>query len=145
MLPQKYEGYMKNIIVFISALMLISNTLKNKFDLSSPEKTLDTYISALKEGNKQKVINCFLNITEFNLSQPIAIESYTVIEKIVFHKKHVDELIKKGFPPSKYQIGDVKITLLEIINGIKEKYTYFLRKDNGIWKIIDHYSWNQPI
>jgi hypothetical protein len=125
------------ILVFSASSLLASN-------YSTPENTLDTYISALRAGNQPAVAQCFYPVAnDFYLPNPLDITSYSVTKKIVYGKKEVDRWNRIGIKPPT-QIGDVELQVNEILHGKNEMFSYVMRKISGEWKIISHSAWRSP-
>jgi hypothetical protein len=110
---------------------------------ASPENTLKTYISGLREGNLETVLRCYYsesNNFRFHLSRPIRIDNYTVTKKTIY----TDKMARKYKPIPKAKAGDVELEVRESVEGREEMFTYLFREIDGEWRIISHAGWNQP-
>jgi hypothetical protein len=111
--------------------------------LSTPEKTLETYIGALREGNPGIVHRCYYSVNRdfrFHLPHPIRIDGYTVTKKTIY----TDKIAKKYESIPRAEVGDVELEVRESIEGQEEMFTYLLRRIDREWRIISHAGWNQP-
>ena len=83
-------------------------------NFASPEDTLASYINALIEGNVKSVCKCLYlegEDCDFYLPGPSPIESYKIINKILFGETEVNSRNEKGFkPPAK--IGDIQFDVV---------------------------------
>jgi hypothetical protein len=133
---------MKVLIILITALMFPINIMAQ--DFSSPEDTLDIYLSALKSGNKKQVLNCFSpKLNDFYLPEPVPIKSYKIIKRIVYGQEETEDWNSKGIMPPA-EIGDIDLQVEQESYGKKWMYSYLMRNVNGYWKIISHSVWDQP-
>lgn len=115
----------------------------SKGQLSSPEETLDIYIDALREGNLDKVLECYYSDREdfkFHLPESIKIMKYEIVKKKIYTKQMAEGY--KAIPKAK--AGDVEFDVREYFNGREEMFTYLLRQINQKWRIISHNSLSQP-
>ena len=111
--------------------------------LLTPEETLSTYINALREGNLNKVLQCYYSEDRdfrFYLPGPIKIEKYVIIRK----KIHTEKMARGYKPIPTAKAGDVEFEVIEFLQGKDEMFTYLLRKIGKEWRIISHSGWNQP-
>jgi len=109
-------------------------------DLSSPEATLADYIESLRKGDVNGVLERYEGITKFHLPQPIPIQRYSTVKKVIFTSTEVADWNAKGIvPPAK--IGDVELQVSERINDKEYMFSYNFRNMSGSWKIIAHSAW----
>jgi hypothetical protein len=113
-------------------------------DFSKPENTLDTYINALRAGNKSQVLDCFHpKLKDLYLPGSSKIASYKIVKVIVYTKKEADDWNSKGIiPPA--MVGDIDLQVEQSEYGKKAMYSYLMRNVNGEWKIVSHSAWDQP-
>jgi hypothetical protein len=126
------------------ASIVLSALLACTQDFASPEATLEKYITACEAGDKKTVLSCFHPpMSDFNLNEEFAVESYTITKKTTYEKSHVDEWNSIGIiPPA--EIGDVDLEVKEILNGEPFMFSYLLREVDGEWKIISFSAWDVP-
>jgi len=125
------------ILIVLTLLMfaLVANCGTSDKTLSSPEKTLDTYIRGLREGNLETVLRCYYSESEdfnFYLPHPIRIDNYTVIKKTIY----TDKMAKEYQSDPKAKAGDVELEVKESVEAQEDIFTYLFRKINGEWRII---------
>lgn len=111
--------------------------------LSTPEETLNTYINALREGNLEKVLQCYYSEDKdfkFHLLGPTRIEKYLIIRKKIYTEK----MAKEYKPIPKAEAGDAEFDVKEFFEGKDEKFTYLLRQIGKEWRIISHTHWGWP-
>ena len=138
---------MKYLMV-LSVLVLLLHSLTgvaepSEAKLSTPEETLSTYINALREGNLNKVLQCYYSEDKnfkFHLPRPIMIEKYQIIRKKIYTEKTA----RAYKPIPKAKAGDVELDVKEFLEGKEQMFTYLLRKFDKEWRIISHTGWNQP-
>jgi len=129
-------------ILIILKLDVFSNGVPD-VKKSTPEKTLNKYIDALREGNLDKVLESYYSDRadfKFRLPGPINIEKYEIVKKKIYTAQMAESY--KAIPRAK--AGDVEFDVKEYIDGREEIFTYLLRQINQEWRIISHSSWNQP-
>jgi hypothetical protein len=131
MKPSKYI-----FIISLHILLLIPSFIYAELDLSTPEGTLEVYISALKTGNKQLVLRCY-KTDDFYLPSAVIIDKYWIIDRVAFMR----EMAEKYEAIPKAQEGDVQLDVIEIIDGKEGKYSYLFRKYDDGWYIIAHSAW----
>ncbi|HAW51512.1 MAG TPA: hypothetical protein DCX54_04160 [Flavobacteriales bacterium] len=133
---------MRAFYIIIAVFLLPINIYAQ--DFSIPETTLEIYINALKQGDKNTIYNCFHPVlNEFQLPKPIPIEAYEIQKKIIYSQKEVSDWNTQGIlPPAK--LGDIDLQVEQKSYGKKWMYSYLFRNINGKWKIISHAAWDQP-
>lgn len=117
---------MRILCIIITIYLFPSTILAQEF--SSPEATLDTYINALKTGNKTKVLNSFYPKKDsFYLPGPIPIKSYKIVKRIVYGQKETNNWNSQGIiPPA--ALGDIDLQVQREEHGMKNMYSYFNEK-----------------
>ncbi len=107
-------------------------------DFSSPEKTIETYIEALRSGDRTRVAPCFEPpADDFYIPGPAQIDSYKMEQRLVFGAAEVTELNDVGVTPPA-RVGDVRLTVLQSARDLEQHFVYRLREFAGQWKIIAH-------
>ena len=133
---------MRILIALFIVLAIPINIWAQEF--SSPEKTLDTYLNALKSGNELEILDCFHpKLKEFYLPAPVPIKSYKIVKKIFYGQKEAGDWNSKGIvPPAKN--GHIDLQVEQESYGKKRMFSYLIRNVKGSWKIISHTAWDQP-
>ncbi len=110
-------------------------------DFSSPEKTIETYIEALRSGDRTRVAPCFEPpAQDFYIVEPAQIESYEVEQRVVYGPAEVAKRNDTGIVPAA-RVGDVHLTVVQRRRDRARRYSYLLREFAGEWKIISHSVW----
>jgi len=110
-------------------------------DFASPEATIETYIDALRAGDKETVLTCFHpELEDFYLPEPIPIESYVITKETVFGESEAEEWNSVGIIP-RAEPGDIDFDVEEKIDGKSHMFSYLMREVDGHWKIIAHCGW----
>jgi hypothetical protein len=137
MLGQGGNMKQSTIVIVLTLLMfalIACGGIRDK-TLSSPEKTLDTYIRGLREGNLETVLRCYYSESEdfnFYLHHPIRIDNYTVTKKTIYTDKMASEYT---FVP-RAKAGDVELEVKESVEAQEDTFTYLFRQIHGEWRII---------
>lgn len=110
-------------------------------DFATPKDTLDTYIEALRAGDKETVLTCFHpELEDFGMAGPIPIESYVITKETVFGESEAEEWNSAGIIP-RAEIGDVDLEVEEKEEGNLQMFSYLMREVDGQWKIIAYCAW----
>lgn len=99
---------------------------------SSPEKTLEQYIQYIQAGNLPGVKSLLCPPdTDFSLDGPVPVKRFEIVKK---HTLTANEVKEQQFvPPPK--VGDIRLDVMEYFEGDSAMFWYYLRKDDGVWKI----------
>lgn len=119
-----------------------SDSDTSRLDFTSPEKTLDSYLEALRAGDRTRVALCFEPpANDYYLPEPAQIESYEVEELVVYGPAEVTEWNDVGIVPAA-RTGDVDLTVVQLLEGREFRFSYLMRAFDGKWKIISHSVWD---
>ena len=108
---------------------------------ATPDATLETYIKALRKGDRSAVGECFdPPAADFHLPSPMPVDDYRIQRRIVYGADEVKDWNSKGIIPPARE-GDVELQVREIIRGKLQMFSYNLRKITSGWKIYSHAAW----
>jgi len=125
-------------MIILAAVTLGATTTVSAGRFDTPEVTLDTSISALREGDRARVAPCFEPPADaFYLPGPLQIEQYVIRKRIVYGRAEGREWNSKGIIPPAVE-GDIQLQVEETIAGRKEMFYYNFRPVGHEWKIISH-------
>lgn len=134
------------VIIGIFSIIIISEVFafnNSNGTLSNPEETLNIYIDALREGNIDKILECYYSDRgnfKFHLTGPMQIRKYEIVKKKIYTDQMADEY--RAIP--KARAGDIEFDVKEYFDDREEMFTYLFRQINQEWRIISHTSWSQP-
>lgn len=133
-----------SLVLLVAALVALSahaGTPATSIDLSSPERTLSSYLGSLVRGDLSGVEACVeLGDQKYSLPGPIPISKYKVVKKVVYGTREVNEWNSKGIVPPAL-VGDVQLDVEEITNNIPAMYSYNFRRFGSDWKIVSYSRW----
>ena len=113
-------------------------------DPTTPETTLDAYITALQRGERDMAQQIYYR-KDFRLDKPVPIKNYQIYRKLTYDETMVKEVMAKRSQPV-LRPGDIELRVRETYqagplpyqNEQTETFSYFLRNSNGKWSIFAH-------
>ena len=105
---------------------------------STPDRTLATYIAALRAGDARAAAACFDPLERFYLPGPTAIDSITIENRITYTEAEVAAWNAR--PPA--AVGDVNLQVLHWEGRTSQRFSYLFRRLTEGWKIIAHAGWS---
>jgi len=111
-------------------------------DLSSPESTLQGYLSCFETSDEKCVLTHYHGIKSYYIGEPHVTE-FKVTKKVIYLEADAKSWNNSGIVPSA-KVGDVELEVLQKTRNVEGKYSYNLRKFGSQWLIYSHSAWGAP-
>ncbi len=136
---------MKRIILLLLSMYIFgcSSSLykteiqTKEFKFETPAAVIETYYTALKNGDQELLEKCFIGKKNLKLAGEIKNIQYKIKGVRVISKEEAAAR-SSGSTLNILEEGDVEVFLNEILGNNTEEMTFILRKVNKEWRIYSH-------
>lgn len=110
---------------------------------SSPESTLQGYLSCLETADEACVLKHYYGLKSFHTGKPQSID-FKITKRLVYGPQDAKSWNDKGIIPLALE-GDVSLDVLQKTNDIEFIYSYNFRQYGDQWLIYSHTVWEVDV